>query len=59
MLVLLFERDNHLRVLVTVRGKNLKTHGGQTSLPGGKMEETDGGDILTTAVRIFFRPLRI
>ncbi|KAF8907669.1 hypothetical protein CPB84DRAFT_1725466 [Gymnopilus junonius] len=51
VLVLLFERDRHLRVLATVRGKNLKTHGGQTSLPGGKMEEGDHGDIFTTAYR--------
>ena len=50
VLVLLFERDDHLRVLLTTRAKQLRTHGGETSLPGGKMEDGDE-DIITTAVR--------
>lgn len=50
VLVLLFERDGALRVLVTTRGENLKTHGGQTSLPGGKMDAEDNRDVFTTAV---------
>ncbi|KDR68762.1 hypothetical protein GALMADRAFT_146105 [Galerina marginata CBS 339.88] len=51
VLVLLFERDGQLRVLVTTRGKHLKTHGGQTSLPGGKMEDIDNGGVIATAFR--------
>lgn len=50
VLVLLFERDGVLRVLMTMRGKNLKTHGGQSSLPGGKMDVEDNRDVVATAV---------
>ncbi|KAF8972529.1 NUDIX hydrolase domain-like protein, partial [Flammula alnicola] len=50
VLVLLFEQDGQLRVLLTTRAKELRTHGGQTSLPGGKMEDADG-DIVVTACR--------
>ncbi|KJA21940.1 hypothetical protein HYPSUDRAFT_41552 [Hypholoma sublateritium FD-334 SS-4] len=50
VLVLLFERDDHLRVLLTTRAKQLRTHGGETSLPGGKMEDGDK-DIIITALR--------
>ncbi|CAA7267748.1 unnamed protein product [Cyclocybe aegerita] len=50
VLVLLFERDGALRVVLTTRGKDLRTHGGQTSLPGGKMEEGDA-DMIATAFR--------
>lgn len=52
VLVLLFERDDHLRVLLTTRAKQLRIHGGETSLPGGKMEDGDK-DIIATAVRFF------
>jgi len=51
VLVLLFERKGHLRVLLTTRAKRL-AHGGETCLPGGHMEETDR-DIMATAVRLF------
>ncbi|KAF9527106.1 NUDIX hydrolase domain-like protein [Crepidotus variabilis] len=48
--VLLFEEDKHLRVLLTTRGKTLKFHGGETALPGGMRDETDG-DLIHTARR--------
>jgi len=51
VLVLLFEREGHLRVLLTTRAKRLKVHGGETCLPGGHMEEADGDVIEVTAVR--------
>lgn len=51
VLVLLFEKHGHLRVLLTTRAKQLRTHGGETSLPGGKMEDGDR-DIITTAVSL-------
>lgn len=51
VLVLLFEREGHLRVLLTTRAKRLKVHGGETCLPGGHMEEADGDVIEITAVR--------
>lgn len=50
MLVLLYEKADGLRVLLTTRAKTLRTHPGQTALPGGKMDETDN-DIVETAVR--------
>lgn len=50
VLVLLFESEGHLRVLLTTRAKRL-VHGGETCLPGGHMEDADGRDIEYTAVR--------
>ncbi|KAF8656854.1 hypothetical protein AX16_002401 [Volvariella volvacea WC 439] len=50
VLVLLFERDGELRVLLTTRSKHLRTHAGQTALPGGKMDTTDE-TLLGTALR--------
>jgi coenzyme A diphosphatase NUDT7 len=50
VLVLLFEREGHLRVLLTTRAKRL-VHGGETCLPGGHMEDADRRDIEITAVR--------
>ncbi|KAL7417103.1 NUDIX hydrolase domain-like protein [Mrakia frigida] len=43
VLVALFERSESpgLRVLLTTRSKNLRSHPGQTALPGGKMDPTD------------------
>ena len=49
VLVLLYEKEGTLRVLLTTRAKTLRTHPGQTALPGGKMDETDK-DIVETAV---------
>jgi hypothetical protein len=41
-----------LRVLLTTRSKELRSHPGQTALPGGKMDKTDAG-VVETAVSIF------
>lgn len=51
MLVLLFElnKDGHLRVLLTTRSKSLRSHPGQTALPGGKVDLSDK-NIIATAV---------
>ncbi|KIY61343.1 hypothetical protein CYLTODRAFT_459938 [Cylindrobasidium torrendii FP15055 ss-10] len=50
VLVLLFEQDGQLRILLTTRSKLLRTHAGQTALPGGKMDEEDK-DVIQTAFR--------
>jgi peroxisomal coenzyme A diphosphatase NUDT7 len=49
VLVLLYERGGKLRVLLTTRSKFLRSHPGQTALPGGKADYTDRY-ITTTAV---------
>ncbi|KAF7360165.1 Nudix hydrolase domain-containing protein [Mycena venus] len=41
VLVLLFEEGGELRVLLTTRSKDLRTHPGQTALPGGRVDESD------------------
>ena len=51
VLILLFEREGSLRVLLTTRSKNLRSHPGQTALPGGKYDEIDES-LVATAVRI-------
>ncbi len=51
VLVLLYEKGGVLRVLLTTRAKTLRTHPGQTALPGGKMDEADQ-DITDTAVSL-------
>lgn len=50
VLVLLYEQDNELRVLLTTRSKHLRTHPGQTALPGGKRDLLDK-DLTMTAVQ--------
>ncbi|KAL1700492.1 NUDIX hydrolase domain-like protein [Schizophyllum commune] len=50
VLVLLFERDEQLHVLLTTRSKSLRTHSGQTALPGGRVDPTDA-NIVETALR--------
>ncbi|KAF8920155.1 NUDIX hydrolase domain-like protein [Mucidula mucida] len=50
VLVLVFEDAGQLRVLLTTRSKELRTHAGQTALPGGKMDEEDK-DLIHTAYR--------
>ena len=54
VLVLLYERKGHggLRVLLTTRSKELRSHPGQTALPGGKVDQSDAG-VIDTAVRAF------
>lgn len=41
VLVLLYEKDRELRVLLTTRAKTMRSHPGQTALPGGKVDDTD------------------
>ncbi|KAF9463879.1 NUDIX hydrolase domain-like protein [Collybia nuda] len=41
VLVLLYEQAGELRVLLTTRSKALRTHAGQTALPGGKADDGD------------------
>ncbi|KAF8150735.1 hypothetical protein B0H34DRAFT_730011 [Crassisporium funariophilum] len=50
VLVLLYEQDGDLRALLTTRSKQLRTHPGQTALPGGKKDQTDT-DLIMTAYR--------
>ncbi|KAF8802511.1 hypothetical protein BYT27DRAFT_7112384 [Phlegmacium glaucopus] len=50
VLVLLYEQDDELRVLLTTRSKHLRTHAGQTALPGGKQDPLDK-DLIMTAYR--------
>ncbi|KAH9958579.1 NUDIX hydrolase domain-like protein [Russula dissimulans] len=50
VLVLLYEREGVLRVLLTTRSKELRSHPGQTALPGGRVDEGDGGAV-DTALR--------
>ncbi|PSS34043.1 hypothetical protein PHLCEN_2v1947 [Hermanssonia centrifuga] len=53
VLILLYEKSGGLKVLLTTRSKTLRTHPGQTALPGGKMDETDQ-DAFETAYREAF-----
>ncbi|KAF8313653.1 hypothetical protein DL93DRAFT_2080982 [Clavulina sp. PMI_390] len=47
VLVLLFERDGVVRVLLTTRSKQLRSHPGQVALPGGKSDPEDGTPFAT------------
>ncbi|KAF7351408.1 Nudix hydrolase domain-containing protein [Mycena sanguinolenta] len=49
VLILLFEEAGQLRVLLTTRSKDLRTHAGQTALPGGRVDESDITPIQTAA----------
>ncbi|XP_033626158.1 peroxisomal coenzyme A diphosphatase NUDT7-like [Asterias rubens] len=50
VLVPLFYKDDELYILLTVRSKHLRAHGGEVALPGGKQDETDA-DFKETALR--------
>lgn len=50
VLVPLVMRDDALQVLLTRRTAHLRSHAGQISFPGGKMEPTDA-DLVATALR--------
>ncbi|KIM40589.1 hypothetical protein M413DRAFT_28396 [Hebeloma cylindrosporum] len=50
VLVLLYEENGELRVLLTTRSKDLRTHAGQTALPGGKKDASDA-NLTFTAYR--------
>lgn len=52
VLVILYEKDGLLRVLLTTRSKSLRAHPYQTALPGGKFDSADV-DLVTTAVCCF------
>ncbi|KAG6840120.1 hypothetical protein C0991_008880 [Blastosporella zonata] len=47
VLILLYEQERELRVLLTTRSKTLRTHPGQTALPGGRVDDTDASFIET------------
>ncbi len=49
MLVAVFEEDGEARVVLTRRSTRLRTHRGQVSFPGGRLDP--GEDALTAAVR--------
>ncbi|CAL1715944.1 unnamed protein product [Somion occarium] len=50
VLVLLYEESGKLRVLLTTRSKSLRSHPGQTALPGGKVDDVDV-DVIQAAYR--------
>jgi 8-oxo-dGTP pyrophosphatase MutT (NUDIX family) len=50
VLIALFEKNNQLQVLLTIRATHLKHHAGQVSFPGGKVEQNDSSHI-DTALR--------
>ncbi|CUA72629.1 hypothetical protein RSOLAG22IIIB_10201 [Rhizoctonia solani] len=50
VLVLLFVRGGHVRVLLTTRSKSLRSHPGQVALPGGRCDPEDG-NVVKTAIR--------
>ncbi|KAL1745420.1 NUDIX hydrolase domain-like protein [Schizophyllum fasciatum] len=58
VLVLLFERDGELHVLLTTRAKTLRTHAGQTALPGGRADPTDA-TLVHTALREAHEEVRL
>jgi len=51
--VLLYEKSDQLRVLLTTRSKSLRSHPGQTAFPGGKVDDEDA-DVVGTAFREAF-----
>ncbi|EJU04860.1 hypothetical protein DACRYDRAFT_93283 [Dacryopinax primogenitus] len=53
VLILLFEQEGSLWVLLTTRSKHLRSHPGQTALPGGKVDPGEK-DPFTTARREAF-----
>ena len=50
VIIPIFERENQLYVLFTKRTEELRTHKGQISFPGGKIEEQDSS-LLQCALR--------
>ena len=50
VLILVFERNHELFILLTKRSPKLRKHGGQISFPGGKKDDEDI-DLLYTALR--------
>ena len=58
VLVPIIERAHGLSILLTRRQKNLNSHGGQISFPGGKVERSDRSP-LDTALRETFEEIGI
>ncbi len=61
VLVLLYERGGGgggLRVLLTTRSKELRSHPGQTALPGGKVDEGDAGIVEAAVSLCLLSPTR-
>lgn len=56
--MLLYEDKGKLRVLLTTRSKALRTHAGQTALPGGRVDETDKS-LVETAFREAFEEVQL
>jgi 8-oxo-dGTP pyrophosphatase MutT (NUDIX family) len=57
VMLLLTEIDGVINVLFTLRSKNLNSHGGQISFPGGRVEESE--DKLSAAIRETFEETNI
>ncbi|MBC7951146.1 MAG: CoA pyrophosphatase [Rhodospirillaceae bacterium] len=51
VLVPLVERPQGMTVLLTQRTDHLAHHPGQISFPGGRLEDSDGGDFVVAALR--------
>ena len=49
VLILLYEREGRIHVLLTTRSKELRSHPGQTALPEGKVDKEDG-DVIEMVV---------
>jgi 8-oxo-dGTP pyrophosphatase MutT (NUDIX family) len=49
VLVALFEEDGEARVVLTRRSAQLRSHSGQVSFPGGRID--DGEDVVSAALR--------
>ncbi|KAF8329337.1 NUDIX hydrolase domain-like protein [Cantharellus anzutake] len=47
VLVLLYEREGKIRVLLTTRSKRLRSHPGEVALPGGRSDDDDISPIRT------------
>ncbi|KIY53781.1 hypothetical protein FISHEDRAFT_32643 [Fistulina hepatica ATCC 64428] len=58
VLVVLFEDAGELRVLLTTRSKTLRTHAGQTALPGGRYDTVDK-NLVDTAYREAFEEVAL
>lgn len=57
VLILLYPHDGDIHTLLTVRSSSLRTHSGQISLPGGRIDP--GEDAPTTALRETYEELGI
>jgi len=51
VLIILFNKNNNLHVLLTQRASYKGPHGGQISFPGGKFEEHKDQNLQSTAIR--------